>query len=178
MEPIALKTVLDQGDVLDTNRQLLTFTRVDDAVTNEMVAALSIRGTGFVPPQANSGTTRVGLWNQFVNFSGAADNGGHFNMSFYETDDGKTTSALMRWRKKARDPRTDASVRKRKYAVDCLLEQFDTTGAVVIRYKLINVFPVTVTPAAHSEQSAAYRVDVVFSVDFCDVETNEYTNES
>lgn len=174
MKPITLTQVLDQGDVLDVNRQALYFAPINGNGNRILTEELAIRGQGFTPPAANLGQIRFFLFGHPVNFAGARDNGGRFNISFFETNDGASSASLYAWMQIARHPLHDTSQRKILYSTDAVAEQYDTTGRIVFKYLLGGVFPLTVSPPPQSDQSGAYRIDATFSFDTCDPLVENY----
>lgn len=161
-----LSRAMKQKDILDTNAQALVFRNMNK-VPGFDAQGLTIRCVNFVAPSSALGQIRVGLWNQIRAFRGPRDIGNRFTASIYEVVGSPTLNSLHGWQELCANSRTDDGLLQEEYSATCRMEQYDPKGNVSYYYEMLGVWPMAISPPQQTEHSGASRVELTFSVDFC-----------
>lgn len=161
-----LNGALRQKDMLDSNAQALIFPSMP-FVPGFDAQGLTIRCTGFAPPATALGQIRLAMWNQIRAFRGPRDIGNRFTVGIYETAGSPTLNSLHGWVDLCAKPENDDGLLQEEYSATVRLEQYDAKGLVAYYYELLGVWPMAVSPPQQTDHSGPSRVEVTFSVDFC-----------
>lgn len=164
--PATLNAILALPDILDTARGYLFFPMLPGAGDNQQLTLLSCNVS---LPAMHVGHIRVPVFGQTIAFRGHRDHGNSFTASFYETREAVGHYGLLSWLTLACSSEDDTSLLKAQYSVTCFYDQYDTVGDLAYRFRLKGVWPQSFTTPASSENSAASRLELTFSVDFIDL---------
>lgn len=87
--------------------------------------------------------------------------------TYIEARDMETRQSLLRWMYLARDFRNNTGTFKEDYAVNCDLELYDDTGAVIRTIRFFGVFPLTLDDlATESQGTTVAAMSGTFSFDY------------